>query len=783
MSLSSPDAPEVLTPTEQHEQDVLLILQNALELHQAGAYEDARAMYEVILGAVPLHADAQYGYAMLKVQIGEPAEALRNFEIALGLCPDNRHYWVNYISALFQSGQTSAAWIAIDLAQQRGVKGADLDWLITQMTRPDASPVPVPAAAAIARPAAIASGDGSATPSNTETGIRKTPLSKVNKLNALIKDRRFEEAIAFARSLVAEYPSDGTAWCALSLALHQVGDFHAIVDAANRALDLLPTDLVTRRLLVNALRETGRMDEAEAQCRRILATSQDDANTLWQLGSILHARKQYDDAAAASRRSVELAPNHALANLTFGLIQMDRGETDEALRHLRRAVELAPNNSKNNSAMLFRLTHSDAIDAATLLKEHLAFGKLHEARVGAKKHANTPDPERRLRIGLVSGDFYNHAVTMYLGPVIEHLARDPGVSLHFYYNFTIDDNYTAFLRALAASWTDVTGMNDVALAAAIRRDEIDILIDLSGHTDRNRLPALARKPAPIQVSWLGYPATTGVAAMDYYLADRHCAPPGPIDKQFREKVVHLPAVAPHCPNVGSPPVNALPALHKGHITYGSFNRLNKVNQRVVALWARILHADPRARMIIGAVESDADQQACLARFAAEGIDEQRLSFRPRTHTTVYLQQHHQVDICLDTFPYTGATTTINSLWMGVPTVTIAGNSLLSRGSTSWLSQIGLQQYVAQDADDFVTRALALSKDLDALSQLRATLRDRCANTTSIQPASVAASLSLALRAMWKRWCAGQAPESFEILQPSTALAHRTTNEQALEPTT
>ncbi|AVA35784.1 putative O-linked N-acetylglucosamine transferase (SPINDLY family) [Cupriavidus metallidurans] len=793
MSLSSPEVSEVLPQAQQQEQDVLLILQSALELQQAGAYEDARALYEIIIGAVPMHADAQYGYAMLKVQMGEPADSLRNFEVALGLSPDNRHYWVNYISALFQSGQASAAWIALDLAQQRGVKGPDLDWLITQMARSNASPAPAavampattpngttPAATPGAPDQAVGNASGTATASGDK---RKAPSSKVNKVNALIQDRQLEEAIAYARGLTAEYPSDGTAWGALGLALHQVGHFQDIVDAASRSVELQPNDLVIRGLLANALREIGRLSESEAHCRHILSTAPDDANTLWHLGSVLHCQKRYDEAAVAGRRAVELAPNNALAHLSFGMVQIDRGQVAEALGHLQTAIELDSNNTKNNSAVLFRLTHCDAIDTATLTEAHFAYGKRNAIRTSPKRHANVPDPRRKLRIGLVSGDLYNHAVSTYLGAVVEYLAKDPSVSLHFYYNFTIEDEVTSFLQAHAASWTVVTRMNDVGFAATVRRDEIDILIDLSGHTNHNRLPAFARKPAPIQVTWLGYPATTGLDAMDYFLADRHSTPPGLFDAQFSEKIVLLPAVAPYCPTAASPPVNTLPALHKGYITYGSFNRLNKVSRQVVALWARILHADPSARMIIGAIEGDADQQTCLTRFADEGIDAGRLSFRTRTETPVYLQQHHHVDICLDTFPYTGATTTINALWMGVPTVTIAGNSPLSRGSASWLGQLGLHQYIANDADDFVQRALALSKDLDALKQLRATLRERCMHATSIQPANVASSLSLALRAMWERWCAGQAPDSFEIEPVQNTVAPAAASEHALQPVT
>lgn len=783
MSLSRPDVSEIsepLTQEQQHEQDVALVLQSALELHRNGAYEDAKSLYEVILNALPQHADAQYGLAMLKVQIDQPAEALAHFEIALGANPDNSHFWVNYISALNRCGQTSAAWIAVDIAQQRGVKGAELDWLITRMATPtpltEPVPTPAPKAAAVEDGPGVEKAGIAAPAEQMEPAarpalavLRKAKQPTLDKLSTLTWSGRPAEAVKLASKLVTEYPSDGRCWCALALALHQIGHFDDLIHAGKQALELLPTDVTTRRIFANALRETGRLTEAEVQCRQILDKDPNDVNAIWQLCFVMHGQNRIDEAATAGWRAVELAPNNPMANLNLGLVLLDQGHVSDALRHLRRAIELDPKDGRNNSAILFRLTHNHAIDAATLLDEHRAFGKRHGGQVAIKKYSNSPDPDRRIRIGLLSGDLRNHAVTTYLGPIIEHLANDPSLSLHFYYNNSIEDQITRFLRMRSASWTDITGLNDISLAAKIRRDAIDIVVDLSGHTSYNRLTALAQKPAPIQATWLGYPATTGLEAMDYFVADPFLAPKGLAEAQFVEKFVRLPSIVPYCPIANSPPVNVLPALHKKHMTYGSFNRMNKVDQRVIGLWARILRSDTNAQMIIGAIDRDIDQQTCIERFAAEGIDAKRLSFRHRANTPVYLQQHHQVDICLDTFPYSGATTTINALWMGVPTLTIAGDSMQGRGSVAWLSQLGVTQYIARDPDDFVQRALTLSEDLDALSQLRSVLRERCLNATAIQPAIVAASLSTALRTMWRRWCAGLAPDSFDVapMPPAT----------------
>ena len=371
----------------------------------------------------------------------------------------------------------------------------------------------------------------------------------------------------------------------------------------------------------------------------------------------------------------------------------------------------------------------------------------------------------------MSGDLFGHAVASYLVPVIEHLASDPGIAMHFYHNHVEEDQTSERFKAHAATWRNVAGMSDHAFLERVRNDRIYIVIDLSGHTGRNRLVALARRAAPVQASWIGYPATTGLAAMDYYLTDRFVAPYGAFDEQFVEQMVRLPAIAPYMPPPNCPPVNVLPALHNGYTTYGSFNRLNKLSPHVIEVWARVLHADPTARMALGAISNEGDQQALTEWFAAAGIDVGRLSFHPRSNIPVYMQQHHGVDLCLDTFPYTGSTTTLNGLWMGVPTVTIPGATLAGRGSAGWLQHVGLDAYIATDEDDFVAKALALSRDTTALQALRAGLRARCGESAAFRPAVVAAGLSSALRTMWTRWCAGEPATAFDTpLFDDTAIA-------------
>ncbi|HWG71471.1 MAG TPA: hypothetical protein VN692_18805, partial [Steroidobacteraceae bacterium] len=303
-------------------------------------------------------------------------------------------------------------------------------------------------------------------------------------------------------------------------------------------------------------------------------------------------------------------------------------------------------------------------------------------------------------------------------------------------------------------------------------DEIDVLIDLSGHTSLNRLRTFARKPAPIQASWIGYPGTTGLRAMDYYLADRHFLPPGRFDGQFTEKLVHLPANVPFQPYEPAPPINVLPALETGSMTFGSFNRLGKINADTIAMWSQLLRALPGSRMIVGGLPRDGREQVLIDRFVSEGVARQRLTLHGRGTMDAYLALHQQVDICLDTYPYSGGTTTIHALWMGVPTLTLAGPTPSARQGAAILGQLGLDEFVAATCADFVAKGSYWAAHAGELAEVRAGLRDRWRRSPARKPEVVADSLERAIRRMWTRWCAGLPAESFQIFESESPEMER-----------
>ena len=530
------------------------------------------------------------------------------------------------------------------------------------------------------------------------------------------------------------------------------------------AIDCQPDFAEAMVVLAASLRARRRLDDAEAGLRRAIACRPDFAIAHYNLGNVLNQADRLDEAEASYRAAIARAPDLENAHLNLGVVLTALGRYAEADAALRQAIRLKPDYPLAHSNLLYTLSHHQAVDAAMLFSEHRNFGEMIEAplRDTRQPHDNRQDPDRRLQIGFVSADFRNHAVASFIEPVLRELRGYPNLCLHAYYNHAREDHVTQGLRQHFAHWQQVVDLGDAELAAQIRADGIDILIDLSGHTAHNRLPTFAHKPAPIQASWIGYPGTTGLQSIDYFLADRFFLPAGEFDDQFTEQIVRLPASAPFLPFAGAPDIAPPPALARGYITFGSFNRPTKISPQVVALWSRLLRAVPEAKMLLGAMRPDRNAERLADEFAANGVARERLIFQPRCDMPTYLALHQQVDICLDTFPYTGGTTTLHACWMGVPTLTLAGTTVPGRAAASTLGHVGLPGFIARDASEFVARGREWAADLEQLATLRAGLRERLQQSALGRPELVAAGLERTFRMIWQRWCQGLAPRAFEI---------------------
>ncbi|MDO8786814.1 MAG: tetratricopeptide repeat protein [Sulfuritalea sp.] len=582
--------------------------------------------------------------------------------------------------------------------------------------------------------------------------------------NALQDLGQLDGAFASYRRALEIKPDYAEAHYNLGNALQALGQLDDAVASYRRALEIKSDLAEAYSNMGTALKDLGQLDGAVASYRRALEIKPDSAEVHNNMGVALENLGQLDEGTASYRRALEIKPDYADAHNNLGVVLQNLGRLDEALTSYRRALEIKPDIVSVHSNLLFCLSHNATVDAASLFSEHCRFGEQFEEPLRANwpQHANSRDPDRPLHVGFVSGDFRDHAVAHFIEPVLAHLSSYAHLSLHGYSNHALEDAVTQRLRAYLPHWRQLVGLSDVALAQTIRADGIDILVDLSGHTARNRLLTFARKPAPVQASWMGYPGTTGLRAMDYYLADKFFLPQEQFASQFTEDIVHLPVVLPFMPSDEAPPVNTLPALGMGHVTFGSFNRTDKLSRSVIALWAQLLRARADSRMLLGGMPEEGKYDTLIDWFAQEGIAQDRLSFHVRSGMASYLSLHHQVDICLDTFPYNGGTTTCHALWMGVPTLTIAGGTAAARPGAAILGHAGLEGFVAHDAEDFVQKGLSWAGNLGALAAIRAGLRERFTNSAMGQPAVVAAGLERALRTMWQRWCAGLPAQSFEV---------------------
>ncbi len=591
-----------------------------------------------------------------------------------------------------------------------------------------------------------------------------------NMGNVYVRSGRPQEALAAYRKAIAAKPEFADAEVAQGVVLEGLGQTEAAVGSYRRALALNPQYAEVHASLGNALRALGQNADAAASYRRALEMDPDLHDVRGNLGNALWNLGKLNDAVTSYRQVLGVNPDDAKAHLNLGIVLQELGQLDEAVASYRRVLQLRPEYSDVYGNLLFCLSHNEAISSEALFAEHCGFGARFELPLVANwpQHPNSRDTERRVRIGFVSGDLRAHPIAYFIEPVLAHLAGSSLLSMDAYYNHSVEDGVTKRMRGYFRHWHAVSSLSDEALAQKIGGDGIDILIDLSGHTGGNRLLSFARKPAPIQVSWMGYPGTTGLAAMDYYIADRHFLPPGAFDDQFTERIVYLPASAPFLPDTRAPAINILPALSKGHVTFGSFNRVSKLTRSAIALWSRVLRALPDARMLLGGMPQEGGYDVLLGWFAEEGIAHERLTFRPRCGIGAYLEMHHQVDMCLDTVPYAGGTTTNHALWMGVPTLTLAGPTVPGRQGAALLGHVGLEAFVAKDAADFEAKGVHWAGDLDALARVRAGLRQRCEKSPIRDPAAIAAGLERALRMMWQRWCAGLPPETIDVSEIAMA---------------
>ncbi len=525
-----------------------------------------------------------------------------------------------------------------------------------------------------------------------------------------------------------------------------------------KAFESGSADAACYRRLGDWLSKQGRFRLAGPRWQAILEACPDDVPVLVNIGAALQRQGLPCASARFHERALRLEPRRLEALLNHGAALSDEGRFAEASLSYRRALEVAPDHALTASNLLFSLHLDPSVTPEQIYAEHLAFGRrfgsreaLHPARF-ASARARSRDPERRLRVGYVSPDLRGHPVAYFLEPVLR--AHSAGFEVFCYSDALSPDAKTRELTALVPHFLSCSGWTDQALAERIAADQIDILVDLAGHTARNRLLTFARKPAPLQVSWIGYFDTTGLEAIDCRIADAHSVPVE-AERWFVERVERLPRSSNCFAHPPAPEPAPPPCVERGQVTFGCFNNPAKLTRQGVAVFARILHQIEGSRILLkyGAFDDPVLRERYRAWFAEEGIAGERVEIEGHAPLRRFLTSFAQIDIALDPFPYSGETTALHALWMGVPLVALEGATLVQRLASRVLHVAGLSEWVARSADEYVAIACALARDPVQLARRRASQRAQLAASPLCDHAGVTRELEELYRRLWREWCA------------------------------
>ena len=564
---------------------------------------------------------------------------------------------------------------------------------------------------------------------------------------------QMEKAIPLYQKAVELRPDLSEAHNNLGNAYHHKGQLPEAISCYQKALELRPDNAEAYSNLGNAYQVEGRIDQAIFCYERAVKLNPDNPEAYNNLGAALKHCGRLEEAVASHRRAIELAPGSAVSLNNLGSAYKHQGKLDEAISCYRRACHLKRDYAEAHSNLILAMQYDPTSGPKEIFCESLAWWQQHGA--GKKPdfaHNRKADSEKRLRIGYVSPDFREHSVSCFFLSLLKAHDRRK-LEVFCYAEVRKADKMTARIRTLTDHWRSTVGLTSDEVARRIHEDRIDILVDLAGHTADNRLLVFAGRPAPVLVTWLGYPGTTGMEVMDYRFTDEIADPTGDADKYHSETLIRLPnGFLCYSPPEPSPDVSDLPSLDNKKITFGSFNNLPKMNERVVEIWSRILWHTPGSSLLLKSrqLKDESTKRRYMDLFIKNGVTPDRVNLLPATASiSEHLALYNKVDIGLDPFPYNGTTTTCEALWMGVPVVTLRGDRHASRVGASILTRVGLRDLVTSNEDEYVSRAVGLASDLDRLKQLRAGMRRRMMESPLCNPESFARSVENVYEEMWK----------------------------------
>ena len=553
------------------------------------------------------------------------------------------------------------------------------------------------------------------------------------------------------RQLLRARAATGDELIARGRAERERGELADSLASLEAALQHDAKDVAVLTELGLTFRALGRRDEARAVFERAAASDPGSVLPLMYLGNLAHEAARLDDAVAAYRAALAIDAHNAALHFNLALTLMARGEAAGAVEAFRDCLAEAPDYAEARSSLLFALNLSDGARPEETAAEHFEWGRrIADPLQRERRFSNPPQAERRLRIGYVSADYFQHAAANFIHAFLAK--HDPVRHDIFCYANAPMPAHGAGMYG--HTWREIHALDDERLAALIAQDAIDVLVDLSGHSRGNRLLAFARRPAPVQMTFLGYPNTTGMRAMTYRLTDAYADPPGASESRYREKLLRMPHSV-WCYQAhedGVPEVGPLPAIRNGHVRFASMNGVFKLNVELVGLWSDLLRRVADSRLILATIAPGSVRERILRTFADKGVDAQRIEFRGRLPRDEFLTLHNEVDIALDSYPCNGGATTCETLWQGVPVVSLAGETFRSRAGLSLLSSAGLPQLVAHSAGDYLDIAASLAQDRAHLQQFRASLRQTLRASPLLDAQRFTRSLEALYREAWRDWC-------------------------------
>lgn len=749
---------------------ILPALAEAARHHQAGRLGEAENLYRQILSIEPNQVEVIYLLGALCAQADRHEAAVELFNRAIDLKPDAVYFdalgrSLKHLGRLDEAiaAYRKALQIKSDFANAQNNLGVALQ----------------------------AAGDNIASQAAFRAAIQIDPNlaeAQFNLGKILLDAGRFDEAVDLYRRVLRINPRHAEAWNNLGMALYESGKIEQSIEALGHALQVRPEYAEAFNNLGNAFRSLACLSEAMAAYQSAIRAKPNYAEAhsnfavaLWEFGSsgqaiascqsaiqlkldfaeahntlanALKDRGDFDGAEIHYRKALELKCDYAEAHGNLAVLLKDQSRLDEALEHARRAIVIRPDHAAHGN-LIYLLHFLPNADTAMIDQEQANWHRIHVDSVAAKlpSHANSDDRGRRLRIGYIAPYFRQHVVGLNVLPLLrEH--DHSRFEIFCYSDVVRPDSVTEKCKTFADGWRDIAGLSDGRVAELIAGDRIDILVDLSLHLSRNRLMVLARKPAPVQAQFAGYPGKTGLKTIDYRFTDPFLDPPGEQGTGSFEMPIRLPSFwcydeSAMTEGIDSvPQIGPLPAGVSGFITFGCLNNFCKVNGRVLELWARVLRQLPKSRLLLLAPAGSSRQRAAN-RFAELGVDASRIEFTSHCSRKEYFALYNRIDIGLDTFPYNGHTTSLDSLWMGVPMVTLAGATSVGRAGVSQLTNLGMTELIAQTSEEFVQIAQKLATDLDRLGALRSNLREKMRNSPIMDSHRFAREIEIGYGTIWK----------------------------------